>query len=128
MGRRWRFCVQHGAGLWSISNLEMLDDADLPSHGGDTGPFWQLNPVTRAFTVYDDGDWRLKVTYGLPNEYIETRFSIQYRHEDDDSLVDTLETSSPVEARRYRVTSDSDWSEHALAQLGSEIGRHGQWR
>ncbi len=118
IGGTWRFDLQHEAGLWRVSDIEILDQ------GGGTSAFWDLYPVVEEFTVYEAGGWKLDVTFDAPGQDIEADFRIEYRREDDGSLAYSQETSGVIEAGQNQMTLDSDWSEYELSQMGFEPGAH----
>jgi hypothetical protein len=123
LGRQWRFALQEEAGLWRVADIEVLEDAE-PSEQEVESPFWQLNPVVEAFTVYEHGGWELVVSFDPPAEDIGADFRIAYYREDDGSLVYDQESSGVIEAGRTRLTLDSDWTGYDLSAMGFRPGGH----
>ena len=123
-GRQWRFVLEEEAGLWRVADIEVLEAAESDDEGDTQSPFWQLNPVVEAFTVYPHGGWKLVVAFDPPAEDVGADFRIAYYREDDGSLAYDQESSGVIEAGRVRLTLDSDWSGYDLSQFGFRPGRH----
>lgn len=124
LGREWRFVLEEEAGLWRVTGIEVLDAAELDAGEEAQSPFWQLNPMVEAFTVYGHGGWKLVVAFDPPTEAIGAEFRIEYRRLDDGSLAYSQESSGVIEAGRARLTLNSDWTNYDLSQLGFGPGEH----
>ena len=115
IGHTWRFDLEHEAGLWRVSDIQI---------GEQGSAFWELYPMVEAFSVYDQGGWKLEVTFQPPAQEIEADFRVEYRREDDGSLAFSQEASGVIEPGDDQMTLDSDWSEYKLSQMGFEPGGH----
>ena len=124
LGRQWRFVLEEEAGLWRVTSIEVLDAGKPADHEDAQSSFWQLNPELEAFTVNEQGGWKLVVAFDPPAEDIGADVRIEYRREDDGSLAYSQESSGVISAGRIRLTLDSDWTGYDLSQLGFTPGRH----
>ena len=124
LGRQWRFALQEEAGLWRVSDVEVLEAAGPGEQEEVESPFWQLNPVVEAFTVYPHGGWELVVSFDAPAEDIGADFRMAYYREDDGSLAYDQESSGVIEAGRTRLTLDSNWTGYDLSAMGFRPGVH----
>lgn len=122
--RRWDFSLEQEEGHWRIAGIQVEEAEESPGETTSESAFWQLNPVATEFTVYDNGGYKLVVTFDQPAEDIEATFKIEYRREDDGSLVYDQESTGVIEAGRDTLTLDSDWTGYDLAQMGFNPGRH----
>jgi len=122
--RRWDFSLQKEEGQWRIAGIQ-VEEAE-GSTGETTGEsaFWQLNPAVSEFTVYANGGYKLVVTFDQPAEDIDATFKVEYRREDDGSLIHDQESTGVIEAGRDKLTLDSDWTGYDLGQMGFNPGQH----
>jgi ABC-type transporter MlaC component len=123
LGREWRFTLEMEGGAWKVANIEIVEE-DGGDGGTGSSAFWQLDPVVSEFTVYDNGGYKLVVDFDQPTQDIEATFRIAYFRQDDGTLAYDQERSGVVEAGRYRLTLDSDWSGYDLAAMGFQTGAH----
>ena len=124
LGRQWRFVLKEEAGLWRVASIETLEVAEPAAPDNAQSPFWQLNPVLESFAVHPNGGWKLVVAFDPPAADIGADVRLEYRRQDDGSLVYSQESSGIIAAGRVRLTLDSDWTNYDLAQLGFKPGKH----
>ncbi len=83
LGREWGFGLQQEAGFWRIGAIGILEIEEPADEEVVQSPFWQLNPVLNQFAVYNDGGWKLVVTFDEPAPNVPVRVQITYVRRDD---------------------------------------------
>jgi hypothetical protein len=124
LGRRWSFALDQEGGAWKVAAIAILDTMEPTGQEEPESPFWQLNPVATEFTVYDNGGWKLVITFDEAPQDTRAQLRMEYWRDDDGSLAYAQEDSGVIAAGGARLALDSDWTGYDLARLGFKPGQH----
>ncbi len=121
---QWLFTLYQESGAWKIADIAIITAATPGGEAAVQTPFWQLNPVTTEFTVYQNGGWKLVVEFDHPSEDINALLEVVYYRADDGTIAYAQEMSGVITTGHGRLTLDSDYSGYDLITLGFQSGKH----